>query len=53
MKEPENEMKKLYGEMQNTFYIINSLLDTLDFKSNDEYKRININNNFRISPNFR
>ncbi len=41
MKEPANEMKKLYGEMQNTFYIINSLLDTLDFKSNDEYKRIN------------
>ncbi|MDN5104678.1 hypothetical protein O8C79_05140 [Aliarcobacter butzleri] len=34
-------MKKLYGEMQNAFYIINSFLDTLDFESKDEYKRIN------------
>jgi hypothetical protein len=31
----------LYEEMQNAFYIINSLVDSLDFESKDEYKRIN------------
>lgn len=41
MEELQNEMKKLYGEMQHAFYIINSFLNTLDFESKDEYKRIN------------
>ena len=39
--ELQNEMKKLYGAMQHHFYIINHFLDSLDFKPNDEYKKIN------------
>lgn len=39
--ELQNEMKKLYEEIQQHFYNINDFLDSLDFKSNDEYKRIN------------
>lgn len=37
----ENEMEKLYGKTRNAFYIINSLLDSLDFESKDEFKKIN------------
>ena len=34
-------MEKLYLEMRNAFYNINFFLDTLDFESKDEYKKIN------------
>ena len=33
-------MEKLYLEMRNAFYNINFFLDTLDFESKDEYKKI-------------
>ena len=39
--ELQNEMEKLYGEMQHHFYIIDHFLYSLDFELNDEYKRIN------------
>ncbi|RXJ74993.1 hypothetical protein CRU86_09690 [Aliarcobacter skirrowii] len=39
--ELENEIKELYLEMNNDFYKINIFLDSLDFKPNDEYKKIN------------
>lgn len=46
----KNKISELNKEMKNTFYNINLFLDKLDFKSTDEYKRVN-DTYYKISTN--